>query len=185
MDFGFVYEKVKDRYKTGGRPSVDPVVLVKMWILGYLYGISSERRLEQEVHMNLGYRWFLGLPLDERVPDHSTLSVNRNGRFRGAALFLEIFENIVDQCQAAGLVQSQAVVTDSTHIKANASNERRETVVVTKSPREYWLELDAEAQSLDEEQRKNRTGGKRGPKAKEQEPEQRQVTQAQRTQMPG
>ena len=72
MDFSFIYQRVESLYSHRGRPSIDPVVVVKMLLLGYLYGIDSERRLEQEVRVNIAYRWFLGIDLDEPVPDHST-----------------------------------------------------------------------------------------------------------------
>ena len=71
VSFDFIYDKVSDLYSSTGRPSVDPVVLIKMLLIGYLYGIDSERRLEQEITVNIAYRWFLGIDLDERVPDHS------------------------------------------------------------------------------------------------------------------
>ncbi|HLO02858.1 MAG TPA: IS1182 family transposase [Symbiobacteriaceae bacterium] len=165
VDFNFIYGKVKDLYKDGGRPSIDPVRLIKMWLVGYLYGIDSERRLEQEVHLNLAYRWFLGIQLDERVPDHSTLSANRNGRFKGSTLFLDIFEGIVEQCKQAGLVKSQAVVTDSTHVKANASDASAEFVTVTKAPREYVAALADAAREKDTAKREQLGKKKRGSKA--------------------
>lgn len=87
VDFTFIYEKVRPPYASKGRPSVDPVRLVKMMLIGYLYGITSERQLEQEIHLNLAYRWFLNLPLNERVPDHSTLSQNRHRRSPGRRSF--------------------------------------------------------------------------------------------------
>ena len=74
MDFSFIYQRVESLYSRRGRPSIDPVVVVKMLLLGYMYGIDSERRLEQEVRVNIAYRWFLGIDLDEPVPDHSTFS---------------------------------------------------------------------------------------------------------------
>jgi transposase len=178
VDFGFVYERVKRLYKAGGRPSVDPVVLVKMWLIGYLYGIDSERRLEQEVHLNLAYRWFLGLNLSDRVPDHSTFSVNRNKRFRGTDLFKDIFEHTVGLCQSVGLVQSETVVTDSTHIKANASSDSAETVVVTKSPGAYLQSLEARARELDEQLRKKRPGNRQGKPPEMAEPQPRTETRS-------
>jgi len=172
VDFTFVYDQVEDLYKDGGRPSIDPVRLVKMWLIGYLYGIPSERQLEQEVHYNLAYRWFLGIPLHRRVPDHSTLSQNRNGRLAGTTFFLDIFEGIVEQCKAAGLVEGHAVVSDSTHIGANASNDRKDVAVVTKAPSAYFAELEAAAQELEAAKQKERGGGgKRGRESKPQEPE--------------
>lgn len=163
VDFTFIYEKVKHLYMPGGRPA-EPVLLVKMWLIGYMYNITSERRLEQEVNMNLAYRWFLGIPLDERVPDHSTLSNNRNGRFKDGTLFLDVFEGIVEQCKQAGLIQSKAVVTDSTHVKANVNDELRETVTVTKEPSEYFRALEATARELEAAADEKRHGQKRGPK---------------------
>lgn len=163
VDFSFIYDKVQHLYKPGGRPS-DPAVLVKMWLIGYMYGITSERRLEQEVNMNLAYRWFLGIPLDERVPDHSTLSNNRNVRFKDGTLFLDVFEGIVEQCKRAGLIQGTAVVTDSTHVEANVNDELREMVTVTKEPSEYFKALEATAQELKATIDQKRSGKKRGPK---------------------
>ncbi len=86
MDFRFIYDKVEHLYAEIGRPGVDPVVLFKMLLVGYLYGIPSERRLEEEITLNVAYRWFLGLELDQRVPDHSTLSQNRRRRFAGTTV---------------------------------------------------------------------------------------------------
>jgi IS5 family transposase len=135
-----------------------------MWLVGYLYGIPLERRLEQEIKLNLAYRWFLDLQLDERIPDHSTLSRNRNERFAGTDLFLAIFEEIVEQCKTAELVQGEAVVTDSTHTKANASCDSKETVVVAKTPRDYCAQLEDEAKEINEENGRSRGGGgRRGP----------------------
>jgi transposase len=162
VDFRFIYEKVEHLYAENGRPGVDPVVLFKMLLVGYLYGIPSERKLEEEVTLNIAYRWFLGLELDQRVPDHSTLSQNRRRRFAGTTVFSDIFDGIVEQCIKAGLVTGEALVTDSTHIKANASLERVHKAVVSQTPSEYLLELEEEARKLDEEQRKGRRGQKRG-----------------------
>jgi len=156
VEFDFIYGKVRHLYKVGGRPSIDPVMLVKMWLIGYLYDIRSERRLEQEVHLNLAYRWLLGLDLEQRVPDHSTLSANRNGRFKGKNLFVDVFDGIVEQCKKAGLVDSESVVTDSSLIRANASTQHKEWATVSKTPREYLRLLEAEAERLDAEQSQKR-----------------------------
>ena len=82
VDFSFIRRKVEHLYSQTGRPSVDPEVMMRMLLLGYLFGISSERRLCDEVGMHLGYRWFVGLSLEEKVPEHSTFSKNRHGRFK-------------------------------------------------------------------------------------------------------
>ncbi|MDQ0901065.1 transposase [Paenibacillus sp. V4I7] len=104
VDVTFIYDKVKHLYSLVGRKSIDPVLLMKMMLIGYLYGISSERKLEEEVKMNLAYRWFLGLDLMESVPDHSTLSQNRRRRFKNSSIFQEIFDHIVTLCIQKGIV---------------------------------------------------------------------------------
>lgn len=149
IDFSFIYDKVKDLYSPIGRRSVDPVLLVKMLLLGYWYGIPSERKLEQEVKLNLAYRWFLGLDLADPVPDHSTMSQNRRRRFKNSSLFQEIFDTIVSRCVVEGLVSGEVIVTDSTHIKASASKQRVEKIVVEKTPTEYMKMLEQEAQRLE------------------------------------
>ena len=95
VDFSFVRERLKDAYSPVGRPSIDPEILLRILLVGYLYGITSERRLVEEVRMHLAYRWFTRLGLEQEVPDHSTFSKNRHGRFRQSGIFLEIFEEIV------------------------------------------------------------------------------------------
>ena len=118
----FIYEETKEYYcHHNGRPSIDPVILVKYLLVGYLYGIESERRNEQEIQVNMAYPWFLGLDLDERVPDHSTISQNRRRRFGGENLFRRLFEHILHLCMGNGLVDGKLILTDSTHVKANAS----------------------------------------------------------------
>lgn len=162
IDFTFIYEKVKDLYSPVGRRSVDPVLLVKMLLIGYWYGIPSERKLEQEVKVNLAYRWFLGLDLAEAVPDHSTISQNRRRRFKNSPLFQEIFDNIVSRCVEEGLVTGEVIVTDSTHIKASASRQRVEKILVAKTPTEYMQTLEQEAQRLEAElQRRREAAGKK------------------------
>ena len=95
VNFDFIYEKAAPYYSHVGRKSIDPVVLIKMLLIGYLYGIKSERRLEEEVSLNLAYRWFCGIDLMNRVPDHSTFSQNRRRRFQEAGIFREIFNMIL------------------------------------------------------------------------------------------
>lgn len=121
IDFTFIRPMVKHLYSHTGKPSIDPVVLIKMLLIGYLYNIPSERRLEQEIQVNLAYRWFLGCSLDEPIPDHSTISQTRKRRFKEDDTFQKIFDFIVDQCIQKGIVSGKCLATDSTHIKANAS----------------------------------------------------------------
>jgi transposase len=119
IDFSFVYPLARPYYSHTGQPSVDPVVLFKALLIGYLYGIASERRLMEEIQVNLAYRWFLGYDLDEAIPDHSVLSKARV-RF-GMEVFEAFFNQSVDLCQQAGLVRGEAAFLDSTLIQANAA----------------------------------------------------------------
>lgn len=141
VSFDFVYEIMDPLYSKRGRPSVDPVLLIKMLLIGYLYNIDSERKLEEEIKYNIAYRWYLGLDFDGKVPDHSTISQNRRRRFRGHEVFREIFERIVLECVKAGLVRGENVGMDSTHIKANADNHNQEWVELIRTPRAFWDDL--------------------------------------------
>jgi transposase len=144
VDLGFIRKKVSHLYSHTGRPSIDPEVLLRMLLIGYLYGITSERRLCEDVKMHLGYRWFVGLGLDDMVPDHSTFSHNRHDRFHESSLFQEIFDEIVSQCMTHGLVKGSHLTVDATHIKANASYKSLEPVVVEMKPKEYIEKLHEE-----------------------------------------
>jgi transposase len=96
VDFSFIHDRVKHLYcEDNGRPALDPVVLFKLLLLGYLYGVRSERQLMREVEVNVAYRWFLGLKLRDKVPDASTLSQNRRRRFSESTIYQEIFDEIV------------------------------------------------------------------------------------------
>jgi transposase len=108
-------------YSEIGRPSIDPELLIRMLIVGYCYGIRSERRLCEEVELHLAYRWFCRLDLDAKVPDHSTFSVNRRGRFRDSDILREIFEAVVRACMNAGLVKGEGFAVDASVIEADAS----------------------------------------------------------------
>src|ERR1700759_2348464 len=96
IDFGFIHERLKDSYSDTGRPSIDPELLLRILLIGYLYGISSERKLVEELRMHLAWRWFTGLGFDEEVPHHSTFSKNRHGRFQESKLFEQLFEEVVE-----------------------------------------------------------------------------------------
>jgi len=156
VDFSFVYEKVQHLYSPRGRKSVDPALLMKMLLVGYLFGIPSERKLEEEVQMNLAYRWFLGLELSDHIPDHSTLSQNCRRRFKDSTIFQEIFDYIVTMCIEKGLVTGEVIVTDSTHIKASASKNHAEKRTVDKRPSEYFEKLEEEAKRLEQERQAQR-----------------------------
>lgn len=146
IDFNFIYDIAKPLYSNTGRPSIDPVVIVKMMLLGYLYGINSERKLAQEVQVNIAYRWFLGIDLDEPVPDHSTLSQLRRRKFKDSNIFEEIFTKIVFECIEKGFVDGKLLLTDSTHVRANARNDLAELVTVTITPSEYLKRINEQAE---------------------------------------
>ena len=111
-------------YSTTGRPSIDPEVMIRMLLVGYCFGIRSERRLCEEVHLNLAYRWFCRLDLDGYVPDHSTFSKNRHGRFRDGDAFRYVFETVVGRCIEEKLVGGEGFAVDASLIAADANKQR-------------------------------------------------------------
>src|SRR5271155_3315823 len=120
LDLADLRQSLKPFYSQIGRPSVDPELMIRMLIVGYSMGIRSERRLCEEVHLNLAYRWFCRLGLDGRGPDHSTFSKNRHGRFPESDLLRRLFETVVARCMAEGLVGGQAFAVDASMIVADA-----------------------------------------------------------------
>ena len=111
-------------YSSMGRPSIDPELMIRMLIVGYCFGIRSERRLCEEVHLNLAYRWFCRLGLDGDVPDHSTFSKNRHGRFRESDLLRRVFETVLQRCIGEGLVGGEGFAVDASLIKADANRQK-------------------------------------------------------------
>ncbi|MGA8598191.1 MAG: transposase [Bryobacteraceae bacterium] len=149
IDFAFVREALKASYSHTGRPSVDPEVLLRILLIGYLYGITSERRLVEDVGMHLAYRRFTGLGFDQEIPHHSTFSKNRHGCFQESQLFLDLFERVVQQCMEVGLVKGAELSVDSTQIRADASPDRtitREQVMevakVNRTVRQYVAQVE-------------------------------------------
>ena len=124
VDLGAVRTQLAPFYSSTGRPSVDPELMIRMLIVGYSRGIRSERRLCEEVHLNLAYRWFCRLDLEGAVPDHSTFSKNRHGRFRESDLLRHVFETVVRRCMAEGLVGGEGFAVDASLIKADANRQR-------------------------------------------------------------
>jgi transposase len=114
-------EKLSPFYSEIGRPSIDPELMIRMLIVGYCYGIRFERRLCEEVELHLAHRWFCRLDLDDKVPDHSTFSVNRHGRFRHSDIFRHVFEAVVRACINAGLVKGEGFAVDASVMEADAS----------------------------------------------------------------
>src|ERR1700716_148011 len=125
VDLSDVRNHLAPFYSSTGRPSIDPELLVRMLLVGYCYGIRSERRLCEEVHLNLAYRWFCGLGLDGEVPDHSTFSKNRHGRFRDSDLLRRLFETVLQRCIEEGLVGGEGFAIDASLIAAEASDRTR------------------------------------------------------------
>ena len=156
ISFAFVRERLKRSYSETGRPSIDPELLLRILLIGYLYGITSERKLVEELRMHLAWRWFTGLGFDQEIPHHSTFSKNRHGRFRESKLFEELFEQVVRQCVEVGLVQGKHLSVDGSFVEANAAKESRipreqlaEAAQVNQTVRQYLVEL--EQQNLVEE----------------------------------
>ncbi|HJX85870.1 MAG TPA: IS1182 family transposase, partial [Candidatus Angelobacter sp.] len=149
--FDFIRAKLKDSYSAAGRPSIDPELLLRMLLVGYLYGVSSERKLVEELRMHLAWRWFTGLGFDQEIPHHSTFSKNRHGRFQESNLFQELFEEIVARCVEVGLVKGEHMSVDGSFIQANADHHSRvpreqlaEVAKVNHTVREYLVELERE-----------------------------------------
>lgn len=142
-------------YSHTGRPSIDPELLIRMLIIGYCFGIRSERRLCEEVHLNLAYRWFCRLGLEDPVPDHSTFSRNRHGRFRDSDTLRFVFEQVLNRCLREGLVGGEGFAIDASVVKADASRQRglpgdqeidwTDPALRTRAVREYLAALDRAA----------------------------------------
>ncbi len=124
IDLSGIREHLRPFYSDTGRPSVDPELMLRILIIGYCMGIRSERRLCEEVHLNLAYRWFCRLGLEGDVPDHSTFSKNRHGRFRDSDVLRELFETTVARCMAEGLVGGEGFAVDASMIRADANRQR-------------------------------------------------------------
>src|SRR5918995_1642475 len=124
LDLGELRKQLAPFYSHTGRPSIDPELMIRMLLVGYCFGIRSERRLCEEVHLNLAYRWFCGLGLDGGVPDHSTFSKNRHGRFRDSDLLHRLFETTVKRCLDEGLVGGDGFAVDASLIRAEANRPR-------------------------------------------------------------
>src|SRR6188508_2486449 len=143
FDLGELRHHLAPYYSHTGRPSVDPELMIRMLIVGYCFGIRSERRLCDEVHLNLAYRWFCRLGLDGDVPDHSTFSKNRHGRFRDSDLLRRLFETVLRCCMDEGLVGGQNFAVDASLIKADANRQKG-------IEGDKWLAPEAAGRAIDE-----------------------------------
>lgn len=152
LDFKPFKEHLKPHYSHTGRPSIDPELMIRMLLVGYCYGIRSERRLCEEVNFNLAYRWFCKLGLEDDVPDHSSFSKNRHGRFRESDLFRLVFDSVVQSCHEEGLIKAEGFASDASYVRADAAwencaftedeFERRRNN--SRAVREYLESLDSE-----------------------------------------
>jgi transposase len=149
ISFAFVRERLKESYSDTGRPSIDPELLLRILLIGYLYGITSERKLVEELRMHLAWRWFTGLGFDQEIPHHSTFSKNRHGRFQESKLFEQLFEQIVRQCVEVGLVKGEDLSVDGSFVEANAAKQSRipreqlaEAAQVHHTLRQYLVALE-------------------------------------------
>ena len=140
VDLSGVRNHLAPFYSAIGRPSIDPELMIRMLLIGYVMGIRSERRLCEEVHLNLAYRWFCRLDLSDPVPDHSTFSKNRHGRFRASDLLRHLFETVVARCIAEGLVGGNVFAADASLIRADANKQNS-------TAREDWNPADLDPET--------------------------------------
>jgi len=155
LDFNQIRSHLHTFYSHTGRPSIDPELMIRKLIIGYCYGIRSERRLCEEVNYNIAYRWFCRLGLEDEIPDHSTFSKNRHGRYRDSNIFRYVFETVVQRCIDEGLVKGEGFAIDGSLIQADVSRQhaasKNETIdwgpaeQQSCAVREYLESLDAES----------------------------------------
>lgn len=152
LDLSWVHAELRPFYSRMGRPSVDPVLMIRMLIIGYVFAIRSERALCREVQVNLAYRWFCGLNIEDKIPDHSAFSRARNERFRDSGILRQVFERVVEACLAAGLVGGEGFAVDASLIAADANKQRsvpgsdwsktRDPAVASRAVKEYLATLN-------------------------------------------
>jgi transposase len=153
VDLSGIRRDLAPFYSAIGRPSIDPELMIRMLLVGYVMGVRSERRLCEEVHLNLAYRWFCRLDLTDAIPDHSSFSKNRHGRFRDSDLFRRLFESVVARCIAEGLVGGERFAVDASIIRADANKqnatpigewpaEKLDPATAPRAVREYLDTLD-------------------------------------------
>ena len=155
LDLSWVHAELAPYYPSIGRPSIDPVLMIRMLIIGYVFGIRSERLLCREVKVNMAYRWFCDLSIEDNIPDHSAFSRARNERFVNKDIFRRVFEHVVQACISAGLVGGQGFAVDASLIVADANKQRsipgkewdkdRDPETASRAVKEYLSTLDAAA----------------------------------------
>jgi transposase len=152
IDWSFIYELVEDKYcKNNGRPSLDPVTLMKLPIIQYMFGISSMRKTIEEIEVNVAYRWFLGLDFYDAVPHFTTFGKNYKRRFEGTDLFEQIFQKVLLECMKSKVVNTDTIFVDATHIKACANRKKSKKVLVAKKEARYYDDALKEEIRIDRE----------------------------------
>lgn len=154
LDLSWVHCELAPYYPKMGRPSIDPVLMIRMLIIGYVFAIRSERALCRDLRVNLAYRWFCGLSIEDKIPDHSVFSRARNERFCDSDIFRHVFERVVEACIAAGLVGGEGFAVDASLIVADANKQRsipgsawqktRDMEAASRAVKEYLATLDDE-----------------------------------------
>lgn len=172
IDLSFIYELVKDLYSPYGKESIDPIVLIKLNIIQYMFGIRSMRQTIKEVEVNTAYRWYIGYGLLEKIPHFSTFSKNYTRRFEGTDLFEQIFTRIISEIIKYGFIDVENVFIDGSHIKANANTHKSQKAMVEKSAKFYETELQREITKDREEH------GKKPLKENNSEAEQKEIKQS-------
>src|SRR5216110_1797265 len=152
IDLSWVHAELAPHYPNNGRPSIDPELMIRMLIIGYAFAIRSERALCRDVQVNLAYRWFCGLSIEDKIPDHSAFSRARNERFRESDIFRRVFEHVVGACVEAGLVGGEGFAVDASLIEADANKQRsiagqdwqrdRDPARSSRAVKEYLATLD-------------------------------------------
>lgn len=144
INFNFIYDDVEELYSDFGRPSIDPVVLIKIVVIQYIFGIPSMRQTIRDIQVNMAYRWFLGYSISEKIPHFSTFNKNYERRFKNTEIFTNIFIKILDLAEKQGFLAAEQVYIDSTHIKASANKKRFKRVNVKVEAKKYKNKLDKE-----------------------------------------
>src|SRR6187401_1441007 len=152
LDLSWLRSELAPHYSSTGRPSIDPELMIRMLVIGYVFAIRSERLLCRELAVNMAYRWFCGLSIEDKVPDHSAFSRARHERFRDSDLFRQVFERVVEACMAADLIGGEGFAVDASLIVADANKQRSipgtewsKTCVAetaSRATREYLATLD-------------------------------------------
>lgn len=144
INFEFIYDEVKDLYSPLGAPSIDSVVLIKIVLIQYLFGIPSMRQTIKDIEVNVAYRWFLGYSLTEKIPHFSTFNKNYERRFKDTDLFEVIFKKILAQATLNGFIDSSNIFIDSTHIKASANKKKYNKIEIDMQAKKYQDLLNKE-----------------------------------------